>query len=260
MAAARPLPGGGVGWWLQWQDFAPEWDPAWSWATDAARTAFWRHAARLAIAEYGLSREAGIDRFGFPLVPISERTRARRYSATGWTDPDAPPLIPGHGLSRTVGYLRSRYVPGKGVWFWWIRDPRIGNSSWGLILSYHATGRARGGIVRDVLDLDPMARVRVREAALRWWMARRHNAANLRVQEMPDGGLAVPMPVGPARVVAPRRRDAVPTTARAPQPYTVRRAQVSAVAGGGGEEMGAGTRFRDYRSSTAPAWLRRGRR
>lgn len=253
MPAARPLPGRGVGWWLEWPDFAPEWDPAWTWSTDRVRTEFWRHAARLAIAEYGLSRAAGIDRFGFPLVEISEYTREHRRSAMGWADPDAPPLTPAHGLSRTTSFLRSRYVPGKGVWFWWIYDPRV-RDSWGRILHYHATGRAKGGVVRDVLDLDPAGRLRVREALMRWWLARRHNAANLRVHELPDEGLAIPMPIG-ARVVAPARRAAKPAAQAGPG-YTVRRARASAVGGSGGREMGAGTRYVELRRRTAPSWLR----
>jgi hypothetical protein len=248
----RALPGGGYGFWLRQDEFAPTFDPAWTWATDTMRRRFWAECARLALREYAISREAGIDRHGMPLIPIAEYTREHRESAMGTADPDAPPLVPAHGLSRTTSFLRSRYVPGKGLWFWWIYDPRV-RSTWGKILHYHATGRAVRGKPRDVMDLDDAGRQRVREGLARWWMLRRRYSANLRIEEFPDAGLSVPIPAR-ARVVAPSRRQ----YPRQPLPaFEIRTAKASFVSSGG-QELGAGTKYVEMKiGRQRPSWLRK---
>jgi hypothetical protein len=251
--ALRPLPGGGVGFWLEYASVAPLDDPAWFWATDATQRAFFYEAARTAQREYGLSREAGLDRNGQPLVPIAEYTRDHRKSAMGWPDPDAPPLIPAHELSRTQSYLRWRYVPGKGVWFWWIFDRRV-RGSWGKILQYHATGQVRGGAIRDVIGLTPGDVLITRTHMARWWAARRGRVRLTVIQPLEDT-LRVPLPRVP-KVLPPAAR-ATGTAGRGRATFTVETAKVSAV-GAGGRELGAGFQTRRYTSAGAvPSWLRK---
>jgi hypothetical protein len=169
-AAARPeLPGAGIGFWIKGADLAPEDDPAWLETGKAGREAFWREVAELAIAAYAVEREKGRDAVGKRLKALSKFTVENRESAMGAADPTAPPLIPAHGLSRTVSLLRYSLRP-DGVWFYWAVDAHTG-STWGSILVMHRQGLFVPK--RDVIGMAKRVRNTIRAQALRWWQARR---------------------------------------------------------------------------------------
>jgi hypothetical protein len=170
------LPGASYGFWLLAEDIEPRDDPAWAGATDGLRAWFWREAVRLASAAYDRSRERGLDRFDRPLAAITDKTRKYRRSAMGTADPDAPPLTPAWGLSRTRSLVRYRIVAGQGAWFWHIHGPQKG-PAWGQILAWHAAGAVNGGKVRDVLGFSPRNLAEVRDKMRGWWIARRGHAA-----------------------------------------------------------------------------------
>jgi hypothetical protein len=168
--AARPeLPGAGIGFWIKGADLAPEDDPAWLETGKAGREAFWREVAELAIAAYAVEREKGRDAVGKRLKALSKFTVENRESAMGAADPTAPPLIPAHGLSRTVSLLRYSLRP-DGVWFYWAVDAHTG-STWGSILEMHRQGLFVPK--RDVIGMAKRVRNTIRAQALRWWQARR---------------------------------------------------------------------------------------
>lgn len=169
---ARTRPGGGIGFWLLPNAIEPAGDPAWILASDAVRRAFWDAAMPIAAQVWDAARAAGLDRFGRPLAPLSLYTIRHRHSARGPADPGAPPLTPAHAASRTRSYLRYRYEPGQGGYFYWRYDPRT-HGSWGQILQYHATGMVPRAPVRDVMGFSNRDIAVIRDRMDRWWASRR---------------------------------------------------------------------------------------
>ena len=90
----------------------------------------------------------------------------------GPADPDAPPLTPAYGLSRTRSLFTGRAMPGHAEFFWRF-DPVTGKP-WGRILRYHADGAGRLP-VRDVIGLSPASLAWVRDQVGVWWTARQRH-------------------------------------------------------------------------------------
>lgn len=138
---------------------------------DVVKLWYWGQVVALVLKAKDDELSKGLDRFGNRMASISERTRKHRRSAMGPADPDAPPLTPAYGLSRTrslfTGLPRLEYAE-----FGWNYDVHTG-ASWGDILWYHAQGEGRLP-VRDVLGLSPNSLAWVkREASKRWMDFRR---------------------------------------------------------------------------------------
>lgn len=209
---ARQRPGGDIGFWLLPNAIEPTDDPAWALANDTIRRQFWAAALPIAVKVWGDSREAGLDRFGRPLAALSPRTIKHRRSAKGPADPHAPPLIPAHAASRTRSYLRYRYEPGQGGYFYWRYDPRT-HGSWGQILQYHALGMVRRAPIRDVLGFSDRDIDAIRSQMDRWWAARRRRVLTAPERrpkiELKQKGLEIRLPeIG--RVVPRPQRKALP--------------------------------------------------
>jgi hypothetical protein len=147
----------------------PSQDIAWVLAGPKGQRAFWQEVARWGLKVKDESIRKGLDIYGEPLKPISERTRNNRVSAMGKAYRNAPPLTPAYGKSRTRSYLRA-IVEKDGVYIQWRFDRRIGNS-WGVILR-HQAGQGRNVIGLSVEDLDS-----IYDHAMRWWRTYRKKFA-----------------------------------------------------------------------------------
>lgn len=144
----------------------PRHDPDWQSAPEGLRRAFWRYVVKLGLEAKDRELAAGLDCHGDPLRPIAASTRARRRSAMGPADPNAPPLTPAYGLSRTRSLLRGRAHDGYAE-FYWAYDPHTGRS-WGRILGYHRAGK--GPLpVRDVIGISPASKSWVKARAWQAW-------------------------------------------------------------------------------------------
>jgi hypothetical protein len=119
----------------------------------AVRQEFWKEVLRLALIQKDAELAAGMDRHGMPLWKLAASTRRHRRSAMGAADPNAPPLTPARGLSRTRALLTGS-ATADGCRLTWAADP-LTRSAWGRVLSYHAKGSKRLP-VRDVIGLAPM--------------------------------------------------------------------------------------------------------
>jgi hypothetical protein len=167
-------PGQGFGFWVR--GIEPVGDLAWSLAGSVGRRRFWTAAADFARVRYSLERRLGVGIDGFGLAPLSPATIANRRSAgTRHPDPNAPPFIPGYGLSRTITLLRSN-VTESGVWFTWARDNETG-LPWGQILHWHATGQVAGAPARNVIGISPAGIAAIQSQAARWWKFSRNRIA-----------------------------------------------------------------------------------
>lgn len=150
----------------------------WTFAPPSLRLKYWKRVGEIAADMKDRELAAGLDRHGRPLIPITQGTRARRlhpnYSPMGRADPNAPPLTPVYGASRTRSLLRHKAYP-DGVAFHWAFDPHTGGS-WGEVLDHHR----KGPKVRDVIGLSPNSREVVKRRARAWWEAtlRKIPAAN----------------------------------------------------------------------------------
>src|SRR5262245_49370990 len=109
-------------------------DPSWLDATVLERVNFGRLVVKLVLQAKDRELAAGLDRHGRPMVPISEYTYNHRKSAMGQADPDAPPLTPAYGLSRTRSLLDGRAHSNYALFFW--RYDEHTKGPWGKILSY----------------------------------------------------------------------------------------------------------------------------
>jgi hypothetical protein len=135
----------------------------------SVRQEFWREVLRLALAEKDRELAAGLDRHGMPLHPIAASTRRHRRSAMGKADPNAPPLTPAYGKSRTRSLLTGS-ATADGCRLTWAADP-LTRSSWGRILAMHQKGSGRLP-VRDVIGLAPMRTEHVKRQAWAWYHSR----------------------------------------------------------------------------------------
>jgi hypothetical protein len=183
--AARLLPGGGWGFWLP-LSVLPTKHPGWAKAGVRLKRRALDQAGKVAEKIWDASRARGLDRFGNPLAPIAEATRqARRrninpvtgkppYSPMGRAQPNAPPLTPVQGSSRTRSYLRWKVYPGRGVWFYWRYDFHT-RHYWGAILARHAIGftqrfggRFRRVPARDVRGFSPAELAEIQNVMEQW--------------------------------------------------------------------------------------------
>ena len=143
-------------------------DPAWRAAPDAVRRAFWKEVVKIGLEVKDHELSEGLDKNGQEMIAISRRTRENRRSAMGPADPNAPPLQPAYGLSRTRSLLAGRAFNDHAEFFWRFDDHT--QASWGRILNYHRRGKGRLP-VRDVIGLSPKGVAEVERRAQRWWFA-----------------------------------------------------------------------------------------
>ena len=175
-------------------------DPAWQLGGAKAHAAYWAEAARVGAPVRRRSIAKGLDKDGKPLAKITKATRLARkrphYSPMGKASPNAPPLTPCYGLSRTRCLLRATPTQ-AGVWFDWGYD-KFTRRSWGEILDYHRRGIH--GTVRDVIGLPPADRAQIAAAMATWWAKERGKylgqpAASAAVVNLP-GAIVVPSMAG----------------------------------------------------------------
>lgn len=134
------------------------------------RIAYWTAVSVFVIEAKEEELIQGLDRYGNPMAELAEVTKKHRKSAMGAADPEAPPLQPAHGLSRTRSLFRAEPNQGaRGVICWWTYDD-VSGDSWGEILAYH---RAGGPHLppRDVIGLSPLMVFEVKSRAEDWWDA-----------------------------------------------------------------------------------------
>lgn len=132
---------------------------------------FWRTVVALVLSVKDRELAEGKDALGQPMTPISLYTREHRKSAMGPADPNAPPLTPAYGLSRTRSLLDGRaHAAQHHALFFWRVDPVTGQH-WGKILGYHRKGSKKLP-VRNVIGLSPAGRAEVQRRARQWWDAR----------------------------------------------------------------------------------------
>lgn len=152
------------------REILPTSDPAWRTASLSLRLEARREAVRLGLEVKDAELAAGLDRSGRPLAAISQRTRENRRSAMGTADPNAPPLTPAYGLSRTRSLLDAR-IEGDSILFFWRVDPVTGQH-WGRTLGYHRDGKGRLP-VRDVIGLSAQSKAIWQARMAAWWTARK---------------------------------------------------------------------------------------
>lgn len=169
----------------------PSHDPAWRQASESTRRAFWR-----AVVAYGLEAKdrelaAGLDRRGAKMVPIAKSTRENRRSAMGKADPNAPPLTPAYGLSRTRSLLDGRAHDGRAEFFW--RFDSVTEQAWGRILGYHRKGSKRLP-KRDVIGISSAAVARIKAKAWAWWRQTKQAGKPATVTTVKGAGRGNPAP------------------------------------------------------------------
>lgn len=137
-------------------------------ASAQERRLFWQAVAAYVVELKAAELEAGLDRNGEELVALKPRTIKYRRSAMGPADPNAPPLQPAHGLSRTRSLFTVEVSPSaNGLVCFWAFDSRTG-ASWGEILDHHRKGS--GALpIRDVFGLSPQSMARLKQRASDWW-------------------------------------------------------------------------------------------
>jgi hypothetical protein len=145
-------------------DFAPTGSWAWWFASERTKQRYYQKAAEFALMVKRQEIAKGLDKNGRRLAPISQYTMENRYSEmTPYADPYAPPLIPGHGLSRTSSLLKSRVYLGA-VILSWTYDAHTGGP-WSRILRYHADSPKK----RDVFGISPRGRAKIQEMLDKYW-------------------------------------------------------------------------------------------
>jgi len=137
-------------------------------APAAQRRDFWAQVTVWVLEAKDEELRAGLDRDGNPMAALAEITRKRRRSAMGPADPNAPPLTPAYGLSRTRSLFSAQpTAAANGVVCWWTYDSHTGDA-WGEILKYHRDGTERLP-VRNVFGLAPQSLATVKQRAADWW-------------------------------------------------------------------------------------------
>jgi len=173
----------------------PAADWVWQAAGESVHRDFWREVVRLAKLAKDRELKAGLDRYGNPLAPLAESTREHRRSEMGTADPDAPPLTPAYGLSRTRVWFDGRAFANHAEFFW--------RGGWGRILHFHRVGAGRLP-VRDVIGLSRGSEAWVRAQAARWWSQRRDNL----VADFDTGRIAATLRLQPGRTTRRVERPA----------------------------------------------------
>ena len=188
-------------------------DLKWIFADNAARRDFWRKtvAVTLKVKDESLAEGKGVN--GHWLRAISLTTKINRYSAMGDADPEAPPLMPAYGRSRTRAYLKGRAMADHAEFFW--------THGWGTILHYHRIGAknawAKSGRLpkRNVIGLSASDLKSVRNQMAAWWNGYRHSV------ELPE---VIPEPK-PRTIILPKREQK-PITVKIPRPPPRKAAEV----------------------------------
>jgi hypothetical protein len=153
----------------------PTHSPAWHYATREQKAAYMRAVRVLVLTEWDRQIASGIGANGKKLRALSPTTKRHRHSEMGPADPNAPPLIPAYGLSRTRSLVDAR-TDGYTVKVYWKFDP-ISGKRWGVILGYHRDGKGHLP-KRNVFGLSAANRKRVLKAAHAWW---EHYAAGRKI-------------------------------------------------------------------------------
>ena len=151
----------------------PKRDAHWRKATEEERRAFWRVVVKLGLEVKDRELAAGLDRRGQLMTKIAESTRKHRHSAMGEADPNAPPLQPAHGLSRTRALLAGRAKIDHAEFFWRM-DEHTGKP-WSRTLEYHRRG-AGNLPSRNVFGISPNGVAEIANRALQWWNAYKRGA------------------------------------------------------------------------------------
>ena len=133
---------------------------------DKTREFLMKQLVQIVLKVRDASLAKGLDRFGQPFKPISRRTRENRRSAMGNPDPNAPPLTPAYGLSRTRSLLAGRAIKDHAEFFW--RFDEHTGKSWGVILGYHRAGAGHLP-VRDAIGISNADIAIVRRELLAVW-------------------------------------------------------------------------------------------
>lgn len=192
------------------EDISPIRDPFWPLAGEAVHRDFWRAVVAFTLEVKDRSLAKGLDRYGKPLTPITAYTKAHRKSEMGQADPNAPPLTPAYGLSRTRAFLTGRAYATHAQFFW--------TQGWGKILAFHRRGafnRRSGRRLpkRDVIGLSYKDLVKVQTLALGWWENWKKNriqAPARKLQFTPPAAVKVqPKPFQKAVVVPPKQKIVV---------------------------------------------------
>lgn len=181
---------------------------------------FWRAVVAIALTVKDRELAEGLDAFGNPLKPIAPSTRAHRHSAMGPADPNAPPLTPAYGRSRTRSLLTGRaHAREHYALFFWKSDP-VSGKHWGEVLGYHRAGKGRLP-VRDVIGLSPEGLQEVRRKAQAWWDAR------LRHVIPPPAVAKVPTPAGAVLIKSHRYKPKTPAAAVAKSKRRIGRLEIN---------------------------------
>ncbi len=168
----------------------PSTDPRWRRAHPSGRAAFYRVCRELVLIAFDAQMAAGLDKDGMPFARLSPYTIRHRKSAMGRADPNAPPLIPAHTLSRTRSLVNAR-IEGTFIRVFWRWDEHT-EANWGVILDYHRKGAGHLPI-RNVFGLSPLSMASVKAQALAWWRAYSRG--------LPAVAPLRPIPGRPSRVV-----------------------------------------------------------
>lgn len=183
---------------IRLEDVAPVRDPWFIGAGFALRAEVLRWIWVYGLEEKDKDLAAGVGADGNKLAPIAQSTRENRHSDMGPADPNAPPLVPAHHLSRTRSLLTADVDMKRGrVDFYWKYD-NVSGQEWGQILDYHRRGAVNGGKVRDVIGLSPAGMDRVRERIRVQWEAFKRGVART-----PQRALPVPPSPPPRFLVRP---------------------------------------------------------
>lgn len=177
-------------------------DAEWRKAGPELRREFWRAVVAIGLVVKDEELARGLDRHGVPMVPIAPYTRMHRKSAMGYADPNAPPLTPAYGPSRTRSLLAGRAGKNYAEFYW--RFDAVMGKHWGRVLGYHRAGAGRLP-KRDVIGLSPASLTTVRHKAQVWWDYRKRGI--VLEQAVRDFKLPATTPTMPAKIPIVGRTD-----------------------------------------------------
>lgn len=177
-------------------------DAAWKAAGPELRREFWRAVVAIGLVVKDDELARGLDRHGRSMDAIAASTRANRRSAMGYADPNAPPLTPAYGLSRTRSLLRGRAGKDYAEFYW--KFDAVDGVHWGRILGYHRKGKGRLP-KRDVIGISPQSLTTIRHKAQIWWDYRKRGI--VLEQAVRDFQLPATTPTMPARIPVVGRTD-----------------------------------------------------
>ena len=170
------------------------------------RRAYWTAVSQYVIEAKDLELRKGLDKDGNPMAALAAKTIANRHSDMGPADPNAPPLQPAHGLSRTRSLFTAEpNTRATAVVCWWRYDG-LTSDSWGEILEYHRQGSARLP-VRDVIGLSPQSLATVKRRSAAWWLGYQSGLITPKTPTGSGWGRATPLPGTGPRTAAEINRS-----------------------------------------------------